>query len=104
MKITISLLTVNYVLVYDLPWLLSAVQKMIFAMIPEESKKQIKFSDKKNIHRIIPKSNLPDYMGGRCKVDYKKVPPDCLPFRLLFGHNYSRTQLDKIQVLLDSVN
>ena len=96
--------TVKYVLVYDLPWLLSAVQKMIFAMIPEDAKKQIFFKHRKNVSKIIPRSNLPDYMGGRCKVNYKEVPAGCLPFRELHAGSYTESQLDKIQRMLDSVN
>ena len=95
--------TVRYVLVYDLPWILSAVQKLIFTWIPDEAKKQIFFKTKKTIHRMIPCSNLPDYMGGRCHLDYRQPPPKVLPFRQLFRHQYSDHELDKIQEVLDSV-
>ena len=94
----------KYTLVYDLPWYLSAAQKVIFAMIPEEAKKQIFFKNRKNVHTIIPKENLPDYMGGRCKVDYKAVPIGSQSFRQLFAGCYSKTQMDKLQRMLDSVN
>jgi hypothetical protein len=94
---------VRYVIVYDLPWLLSAVQKMVFAMIPEEAKRQIFFKNKKNVCKLIPKSKLPDYMGGHCRVDYKAVPQGCHPFRVLHENDYSKSQLDKMQRMLDSV-
>ena len=93
----------KYVIVYDLPWLLSAVQKMVFAMIPEEAKRQIFFKTKKNISQLIPKCKLPDYMGGHCKTNYRAVPEGCLPFRILHERNYSKIQLDKMQRMLDSV-
>ena len=91
-------------MVYNLPWLFSAFQKMIFAMIPEDAKKQIFFKHRKNLSKVIPRSNLPDYMGGTCKVNYKEVPPGCLSFRKLYAESYTESQLDKIQRIIDSIN
>lgn len=94
---------IRYVLVYDLPWILNAVQKMIFTMIPEEAKKQIFFKTKKNIHTMIPKSNLPDYMGGQFVINHRKPPDTCLPLRELFANDFTRDELDKIQKVIDSI-
>lgn len=90
-------------MVYDLPWILSAVQKLIFTWIPDEAKKQIFFKTKKTIHKMIPVTHLPDYMGGRCTWDYRQAPAKCLPFRQLFRGQYTDEDFDRIQQVLDSV-
>lgn len=82
---------------------MNAVQKLIFTWIPDEVKKQIFFKTKKNIQRMIPACNLPDYMGGTCRLDYKKAPAKCLPFRQLFRDEYTEPEFEKIQQILDNV-
>ena len=95
--------SVRYVLVYDLPWLLSAFQKLIFSWIPDKAKKQIFFKNRKNIQRVIPLTSLPDYMGGRCTQDYRQAPAQSLPFRQLFHQEFSDAEMERIHKYFDSV-
>jgi len=69
---------VDYILTYELPWILNAVWKIIRACIPEHSKNLVKCCDRKSIREHIDEENLPDFMAGSCKQRYNEVPKGCL--------------------------
>ena len=69
---------VDYILTYELPWILNAVWKIIRACIPDHSKNLVKCCDRKSIRELIDDDHLPDFMGGSCKQRYDEVPKGCL--------------------------
>lgn len=95
---------IKYVIVYELPWILNTVQKLIFAMIPDDCKHLIKFTNRKSITSIIPEDNLPDYMGGRCKLNYKYVPKECRPFDSTYGKKFNKEQMSRIRKILQELD
>lgn len=64
----------KYVLSHNLPWLLNAIKSVIFAMLPSNVKRRIRFSNDKTIHELIPRDQLPDYMAGTCSTPYPVCP------------------------------
>lgn len=64
----------KYVLSHNLPWLLNAIKNVIFAMLPTNVKKRIKFSNDKVLRDFIPDEQLPSYMGGSNNHSYPCVP------------------------------
>ena len=60
----------KYVLNHNLPWLLNAIKSVIFTMLPANVKKRIRFSTDKTIQELIPRDQLPEYMGGTSSVPY----------------------------------
>lgn len=67
-----------YVLGHNLPWLLNAVKNIIFAMLPANVKRRIKFSNDKTITEFIPKDQLPSYMSGTSTNVYPYIPKGAL--------------------------
>lgn len=64
----------NYVLIYELPWLLSKIVNTTIACLPSEYKKLAKTASKKDINNWIAKEALPDFMGGTCDINYRRSP------------------------------
>lgn len=67
----------SYLLVHNLPWILKPFWHIAKAWISEEHRQLIKFSNSRTIYEYVDKENLPDFMGGECKCDYKAVPENC---------------------------
>lgn len=67
----------NYVLIYELPWLLSKLVSTTIACLPSEYKKLAKTASKKDIHNWIAKDAMPDFMGGTCDINYRRSPKGC---------------------------
>ena len=70
----------NYVLIYELPWLLSKIVNTAIACLPAEYKKLAKTASKKDIHNWVAKEALPDFMGGTCDINYRRAPKNAKPF------------------------
>lgn len=70
----------NYVLIYELPWLLSKIVNTTIACLPGEYKKLAKTASKKDIHNWIAKEALPDFMGGTCDINYRRAPKNARSF------------------------
>lgn len=70
----------NYVLIYELPWLLSKIVNGTIACLPSEYKKLAKTASKKDIHNWIAKEALPDFMGGTCDINYRRAPKGAKTF------------------------
>ncbi|KAI1305794.1 Motile sperm domain-containing protein 2 [Halotydeus destructor] len=95
---------VKYIMVYEIPWILSGIQKLVVAMVPEEEKQLIQFRNKRNITSTIDKDNLPDYMGGSCTLDYQAVPLSVTKnFAELFLNRYTVKELEKVDKYFDSL-
>ncbi|XP_053399459.1 motile sperm domain-containing protein 2-like isoform X2 [Mercenaria mercenaria] len=65
----------EYMLVYEMPWLFSAAWKLIKQMLNAESVKKIKFVTKANVQEYINKDQLLGHMGGTDTFVYKYEPP-----------------------------
>lgn len=87
-----------YILVYNLPWILSTFQKMAFAMLPPESASKVKFATGQDIFQYISPENVPDYIdGGTCNRNYRKIAPGSKPILdLVMHYGYSKDDYDRI--------
>lgn len=70
----------NYVLIYELPWLLSKIVNTTIACLPLEYKKLAKTANKKDISNWISQDCLPDFMNGTCDINYRRAPKDSKSF------------------------
>lgn len=70
----------NYVLIYELPWLLSKLVSTTIACLPSEYKKLAKTASKKDIHNWVAKDALPDFMGGTSDINYRRAPKNSRTF------------------------
>lgn len=95
---------IKYVIVYELPWILNTVQKLIFAMIPDDCKHLIKFTNRKNITSVVPTDKLPDYMGGSCKKSYKFSPSISKPFDSMYTNRFNKDQMSRIRKILQELD
>lgn len=70
----------NYVLIYELPWLLSKIVNTTIACLPSEYKKLAKTASKKDINNWVAKESMPDFMGGTCDINYRRAPKNARSF------------------------
>lgn len=70
---------VSYILVYNLPWILNATCKLAMTWMSASNRRALRFVYGDEIENFIARENLPDYCGGTCKLDYRKVPDGSLP-------------------------
>lgn len=87
---------VKYILVVELPWILNTAQKMVFAMLPDQGKQLVQFKDKKSITKVIHSDNLPEYLGGRCKLNFRTIPQGSRTFDEMFSKRYGERELERI--------
>lgn len=70
----------NYILVFEMPWVLNAAWKIIKAWLPASGVKLIKFLTKSNINEYIDESNALEAWGGSDPWIYdsgfSSTPPD----------------------------
>lgn len=67
----------SYLLVHQLPWLLKPFWHIAKTWLSEEHRNLVKFSDSTTIYEYVTEENLPDFMGGTCKRDYRAAPENC---------------------------
>ncbi|OTF77672.1 motile sperm domain containing 2-like protein [Euroglyphus maynei] len=65
---------ISYVYIYELPWILNQIWRLVRSWLDEDAKSIVRFVTIENIFEYIEASNLPDYMGGYCRKDYRFVP------------------------------
>ena len=66
----------NAVLVYELPWILDFVLKLVNSWLPQDQRGLIDPITKKELNDNIASDQLPDFLGGTCDLPYKIVPKD----------------------------
>lgn len=89
---------VSYILVHELPWYLRSVWTLARQWLSDDHKQLIKFSNSQTIYEYINKENLPDFMGGTCKRDYKAVPKDAISLKQAsINWNIPMEELDDIR-------
>lgn len=63
----------SYMLVNELPWFLRSVWLVAKQWLSDDHKDLVKFSDSQTIYEYFKEENLPDFLGGTCKRDYRAV-------------------------------
>ncbi|XP_067938794.1 motile sperm domain-containing protein 2-like isoform X2 [Watersipora subatra] len=63
----------EYLLVYDMPWIINTVWAVIKLMLSEEEQKHVIFCKKSNIQQYVASSQLPRHMGGTDTYKYRYV-------------------------------
>lgn len=64
----------NYILVFEMPWVLNAAWKVIKAWLPAAAVKKIKFLTKSNMNEYIDESNRLECWGGSDPWEYTFEP------------------------------
>lgn len=70
-------MSIDYVLAINFPWILSTAWTFVKRFIPPERRDVVIFINDSEIFNYIDKENVPDFLGGTCKRDYKAVPKNC---------------------------
>lgn len=96
----------QYIIVYKLPWVMNAFWSLARKLLPTYLANRVRFCDENSIQEFIDPSNLPDFMGGNCRRNYRWIPPGCPSvFKLANAHGITDEEIDKIlpqfQPLLD---
>lgn len=52
----------RYVLIYEMPWILSSIWKIVKSWLPAEQRDAVKFASKKELSSFIEEAELPDFM------------------------------------------
>lgn len=70
----------SYIIVYNLPWVLSATCSIAMSWLSSTNRKRLRFIEGDEIQKFIAPENLPDFVaGGQCKLDYRRVPENSKP-------------------------
>ena len=68
-------MTLTYIGLVDLPWVMRAIYTICRGLIPEEYRNTIRFFDRTSIKEFVGEKNLPDYLDGTCDMmDRTRVP------------------------------
>lgn len=68
----------SYMLVHELPWFLQSFWHIAKKWLSEDHKDLVKFSNSRTIYEYVTEENLPDFLGGICKRDYRKLPSNSI--------------------------
>lgn len=74
----------NYILIFEMPWILNAAFKIIKSWLPEKAVEKIKFVNKKTLGEYVAPENALKCWGGTDEYVYTFVPEDIevrTPFR-----------------------
>lgn len=52
----------RYVLIFEMPWILSSIWKIVKSWLPQEHRDAVKFASKKEMSSFVEESQLPDFM------------------------------------------
>lgn len=68
----------SYMLVHELPWVMRSVWHIAKQWLSEDHKDLVKFSNSQTIYEYFTEENLPDFVDGTCKRDYRATPENCI--------------------------
>lgn len=96
----------QYIIVYKLPWILNAFWSIVKKLLPAYLANRVRFCDEHSVREFIAPENLPDFMEGSCRRNYRWIPPGCPSvFKLANAHGITDSEIEKIlpqfQPLLD---
>ena len=66
----------NAILVYELPWVLNYVLKLVHSWLPQNHREIINLITKKELYENVHLDQLPDFLSGTCEMPYKNVPKE----------------------------
>lgn len=55
----------RYVLIYEMPWILSSIWKVVKSWLPAEQRDAVKFAAKKELSQFVDDKELPDFMKAQ---------------------------------------
>lgn len=88
----------SYIIIYNLPWILNATAKLALSWLSSTNRRRLRFVSGDAIQDFIAPENLPDYMGGTCKLNYRRVPEGSrLAEETAEEHNLTKAQSRKIR-------
>ena len=98
----------DYVIVVDLPWVLSSFWTFVRMWIPEKRRDMVRFANKGGLTEFFHEENLPPVLGGTCKKPYKFSPehsPSAFDLATEMGLNPDRCDeiFEEFKPLLDEV-
>ncbi|XP_033352538.1 motile sperm domain-containing protein 2-like isoform X1 [Bombus vosnesenskii] len=64
----------NYIIIFEMPWILNTAFKMIKSWLPPKAIPKIKFVHKSNIHELVEPSDILTCWGGSNEYTFKFVP------------------------------
>ncbi|CAH0547264.1 unnamed protein product [Brassicogethes aeneus] len=66
----------NYILIFEMPWVLSAAFKIIKSWLPEKAIEKIKFLSKKDIFTYVPEDQALTCWGGSDPYQFSFIPEE----------------------------
>lgn len=57
-----------------MPWVLNALRSTVMAFVPQSLLGVLRFGSGDEIFNYIDRENVPDYLGGTCKRNFRQVP------------------------------
>jgi len=88
----------SYIIIYNLPWILNATAKLALSWLSSTNRRRLRFVSGDGIQDFIAPENLPDYLGGSCKINYRQVPEGSkLAEETAEQHNLTKEQSRKIR-------
>ncbi|XP_076271654.1 motile sperm domain-containing protein 2-like isoform X1 [Rhynchophorus ferrugineus] len=64
----------NLIIIFEMPWILSAAFKVIKSWLPEEAIEKIKFVTKKDINTVVPSEDILKSWGGNNPYVFNFIP------------------------------
>ncbi|CAG9770597.1 unnamed protein product [Ceutorhynchus assimilis] len=66
----------NYIIIYEMPWVLSAAFKIIKSWLPEKAIEKLKMVSKKNVFTYVPKTEALQCWGGDSNYVFSFIPEE----------------------------
>lgn len=79
--------SLNYILVYDLPWILNATFQIIKRLLPAKAVDRLRNINNKNIREYIDEDNMLAPWGGKDDYEFEFIPEKRQREPLLLNHN-----------------
>ena len=94
---------VKNVFILGLPWILNSIARFALAIIPSDTAKKVKFLSQQEFHSVVPIERIPDFLGGTCQVQYRRVPKGAKNCIQLGEELYGMTQEEVLKLLKPSL-
>ncbi|CAG2108047.1 unnamed protein product [Medioppia subpectinata] len=109
MKFIITSLTVyyplgiQYILVYNMPWLMRGIWKLIKVWLGEY-RHFVHFANGDEITKYVDIESLPKYMGGKCSKLFTEAPDNCpTVYDLAEKYGFTQTEVRKYMKIYDDL-
>jgi hypothetical protein len=64
----------SYAIMFGIPKIMSFFVSIGLRLLPEDARNKIIFATNAELLLYVDEENIPDFMGGKCKVSYREVP------------------------------